>query len=132
MSYTDRVVDEQIFLTRNWYAPDGRTWRNDAPVPAGQGYKLSDLPSTAKLGSRSADPVWKLRGETNPASRTLTQPKLGETAPAGRSDAEVKKMISDAVEAAEQDKDEEIADLEKEVASLKKQLAEASKPAEKK
>lgn len=137
MSYTDREVTEQIFLSRNWYAPDGRTWRNDAPVPANAGYKLSQLPSTAKVGSRDSARVWELRGETDPSLRALraSQPQPAATPATGPTQEEIRKMISDAVEAAEQDKDEEIADLEKTIADLraeKQKLEAAAKAAEKK
>jgi hypothetical protein len=125
MSYTDKPIDESVFLTRAWYAPDGRRWNNDTPVPATAGYKLSELPSTAKVGKKTADSVWKLRGETDPATRAGVRLAATSGAPGGPSDAEVRKMISDAVEAAEQDKDEEIEELQKELEALKAEKAKA-------
>jgi hypothetical protein len=129
MSYADKPIDEPVFLTRSWYAPDGRRWNNDSPVPATAGYKLSELPSTAKVGKKTADPVWKLRGETDPATRAGVAVAAG--APTGPTKSEIGKMISDAVEAAEQDKDEEIEELKKELADLKEAQAKAVAAAKK-
>lgn len=126
MSYTDKTIDEPVFLTRSWYAPDGRRWNNDSPVSATAGYLLSVLPSTAKVGKKSADPVWKLRGETDPATRAGVRVAAAAGVPLGPTQEEVRKMISDAVEASEQDKDEEIEDLKKELAALKEEKAKAA------
>jgi hypothetical protein len=131
MSYTDKPINEPVFLTRSWYAPDGRRWNNHSPVPATAGYKLSELPSTAKVGSKTADPVWKLRGETDPATRAGVQAAKASGVPVGPTQEEVRKMISDAVEAAEQDKDEEIEDLKKELEELKEAQAKAAAAAKK-
>ena len=136
-TFSDRVIEGEIWLARKWYAPDGRFWKNeDGPVPAGSGYKLSELPATARL-SRDQLPdksntVWVLRGEPDPSTRALVETRRLEVEKAGllkvegKSDAEVKiivrEAVKDALEEQEDAHQDQLSDLNAQIAALKKQL----------
>lgn len=117
----------KIFLRHPWYDPEGY-YRRVEDNPHTVEVDLADIPSTAEIEGPKGEreKVWKLRGETDPATRSallVEEQEARKVLPLARALTDPKRAVRD-TEALEKENEQ----LRKDLEAAQKKLETASFP----